>query len=109
MLERYRSGHNGADSKSVCEQSHGGSNPPLSANKDYTVGVFYPKKNLNKSLIENAVKKLHDFIIENKIINQKNEKNEFEKWNFNNDDAFSIINTNTYNEKFVNWRKYFNE
>ena len=29
--ERYRSGHNGADSKSVCEQSHMGSNPILSA------------------------------------------------------------------------------
>ena len=29
--ERYRSGHNGADSKSVCEQSHAGSNPALSA------------------------------------------------------------------------------
>ena len=31
--ERYRSGHNGADSKSVCEQSHAGSNPALSAKK----------------------------------------------------------------------------
>ena len=31
--ERYRSGHNGADSKSVCEQSHMGSNPILSAKK----------------------------------------------------------------------------
>jgi hypothetical protein len=29
--ERYRSGHNGADSKSVWEQSHMGSNPILSA------------------------------------------------------------------------------
>ena len=26
-MQRYRSGHNGADSKSVCEQSHEGSNP----------------------------------------------------------------------------------
>ena len=33
FTERYRSGHNGADSKSVCAQAHGGSNPPLSANK----------------------------------------------------------------------------
>ena len=32
-MKRYRSGHNGADSKSVCEQSHAGSNPALSANK----------------------------------------------------------------------------
>ena len=30
-MQRYRSGHNGADSKSVCEQSHKGSNPFLSA------------------------------------------------------------------------------
>lgn len=26
-MQTYRSGHNGADSKSVCEQSHEGSNP----------------------------------------------------------------------------------
>ncbi len=30
-MERYRSGHNGADSKSVCAQAHEGSNPSLSA------------------------------------------------------------------------------
>ena len=36
--ERYRSGHNGADSKSVCEQSHAGSNPALSANAKDTCG-----------------------------------------------------------------------
>ena len=30
-MERYRSGHNGADSKSVCGQPHAGSNPALSA------------------------------------------------------------------------------
>ena len=29
-MERYRSGHNGADSKSVWEQSRAGSNPALS-------------------------------------------------------------------------------
>ena len=29
--ERYRSGHNGADSKSVCAHAHEGSNPSLSA------------------------------------------------------------------------------
>ena len=33
FMERYRSGHNGADSKSVCAKAHGGSNPPLSAKK----------------------------------------------------------------------------
>ena len=31
FMERYRSGHNGADSKSVCAQAHEGSNPSLSA------------------------------------------------------------------------------
>ena len=31
-MERYRSGRNGADSKSVCAQAHVGSNPTLSAN-----------------------------------------------------------------------------
>ena len=36
--ERYRSGHNGADSKSVCEQSHRGSNPLLSAKKFHPNG-----------------------------------------------------------------------
>ena len=38
--ERYRSGHNGADSKSVCEQSHMGSNPILSANGTLENPVF---------------------------------------------------------------------
>ena len=33
-MERYRSGHNGADSKSVCAQAHEGSNPSLSAIKE---------------------------------------------------------------------------
>ena len=33
-MERYRSGHNGADSKSVCGQPHEGSNPSLSAKGD---------------------------------------------------------------------------
>ena len=33
IMERYRSGHNGADSKSVCAQAHEGSNPSLSAKK----------------------------------------------------------------------------
>ena len=32
-METYRSGHNGADSKSVREQSHVGSNPTVSARK----------------------------------------------------------------------------
>ena len=30
-MERYRSGHNGADSKSVCRKRHVGSNPTRSA------------------------------------------------------------------------------
>ena len=32
-MQRYRSGHNGADSKSVWEQSHEGSNPSRCAKK----------------------------------------------------------------------------
>ena len=36
FMERYRSGHNGADSKSVCAQAHEGSNPSLSANRNGT-------------------------------------------------------------------------
>ena len=32
-MERYRSGHNGADSKSVCAKAHVGTNPTLSAMK----------------------------------------------------------------------------
>ena len=32
-MQRYRSGHNGADSKSVCGQPHGGSNPSRCARK----------------------------------------------------------------------------
>ena len=35
--ERYRSGHNGADSKSVCAQAHEGSNPSLSAKKQESI------------------------------------------------------------------------
>ena len=31
--QRYRSGHNGADSKSVCAKAHEGSNPSLCARK----------------------------------------------------------------------------
>ena len=34
-MERYRSGHNGADSKSVCAKAHEGSNPSLSAKGGY--------------------------------------------------------------------------
>ena len=32
-MQRYRSGHNGADSKSVCAKAHEGSNPSLCAKK----------------------------------------------------------------------------
>ena len=46
-MESYRSGHNGADSKSVCEQSHEGSTPSLSAKllegfRPQGVFSFYP-------------------------------------------------------------------
>ena len=49
-MERYRSGHNGADSKSVCLNGHAGSNPALSATKStviYYGGLFLCHKMLN--------------------------------------------------------------
>lgn len=39
-MERYRSGHNEADSKSVVQQCTVGSNPTRSAKKDYTFSVW---------------------------------------------------------------------
>ncbi len=44
FMQRYRSGHNGADSKSVCGQPHVGSNPTRCAKKKHPhllVGVFF--------------------------------------------------------------------
>ena len=40
--QRYRSGHNGADSKSVWEQSHEGSNPSRCAKKVQSTSGFMP-------------------------------------------------------------------
>ena len=42
-METYRSGHNGADSKSVCGQPHVGSNPTVSARagSDFTLPAFF--------------------------------------------------------------------
>ena len=39
--QRYRSGHNGADSKSVCAKAHEGSNPSLCARKRLRIGYNY--------------------------------------------------------------------
>ena len=41
-MERYRSGHNGADSKSVCRKRHMGSNPILSATFGQATYVAWP-------------------------------------------------------------------
>ena len=41
ILQRYRSGHNGADSKSVCAKAHEGSNPSLSAIAKDANGVLF--------------------------------------------------------------------
>ena len=38
FAEGYRSGHNGADSKSVCLKGHAGSNPVPSAKHEYELG-----------------------------------------------------------------------
>ena len=65
--ERYRRGHNGADSKSVCEQSHGGSNPPLSAKTHgarivfavmYKLNMTYSKKLPFLKYISQGVKQI---------------------------------------------------
>ena len=40
-METYRSGHNGADSKSVREQSHVGSNPTVSAKRNAAFGRLF--------------------------------------------------------------------
>ena len=39
-LEKYRSGHNGADSKSVCPHGHVGSNPTVSAKNESYILVL---------------------------------------------------------------------
>ena len=39
-MQRYRSGHNGADSKSVWEKSYEGSNPSLCAKKGHILCPF---------------------------------------------------------------------
>ena len=42
-METYRSGHNGADSKSVCAKAHVGSNPTVSAKdkRDTKVSLLF--------------------------------------------------------------------
>ena len=40
-METYRSGHNGADSKSVCGPPHVGSNPTRSAIKQITIHLLF--------------------------------------------------------------------
>lgn len=76
-------------------------------NDSYTIGVFLPKKNLNNSLIKNAIQKFGNFVEKNKITSDMIVKDEFEKWNCNKDEVFSIINSKMNEEKFINWRKYF--
>ena len=50
-MQRYRSGHNGADSKSVCEQSHVGSNPTRCANSEIPTTVPFPPWGENCTLV----------------------------------------------------------
>ena len=58
-MERYRSGHNGADSKSVCAKAHEGSNPSLSAKKreasSFEGAFLLFRENVNRD--SNAVNK----------------------------------------------------
>ena len=66
-MERYRSGHNGADSKSVCAQAHEGSNPSLSAKTKSILkeGAFCFRREYKRD--SNAEKKVNLNIILEKI------------------------------------------
>ena len=63
--ERYRSGHNGADSKSVCAQAHEGSNPSLSAKKREASSLegasLLFRENINRD--SNAVNKTTQWVV----------------------------------------------
>ena len=64
-METYRSGHNGADSKSVCGQPHVGSNPTVSAIKPYSsrvVGLFsFPWRDIVWSYCGHSQPSQHGF------------------------------------------------
>ena len=55
IMERYRSGHNGADSKSVCANAHEGSNPSLSA-----IQPQFPKKSCGFTF--NSITKTKEYV-----------------------------------------------
>ena len=77
-MERYRSGHNGADSKSVCEQSHMGSNPILSATKStviYYGGLFLCHKMLN-----NKNFRLFRYIVSPEAKASRSDTGSFQAW-----------------------------
>ena len=66
-METYRSGHNGADSKSVCGQPHVGSNPTVSAKKGHTLseGVSFCKVDFERKPCQKKTSKAgNDFPIE---------------------------------------------
>ena len=54
-METYRSGHNGADSKSVCGQPHVGSNPTVSATSEQALyrllRLFYKSQSARMPLL----------------------------------------------------------
>ena len=56
-MQRYRSGHNGADSKSVCGQPHEGSNPSRCATADsrFLLSVFYVRCTVFSVLAKQSV------------------------------------------------------
>ena len=92
FMERYRSGHNGADSKSVCAQAHEGSNPSLSAKKkNHPIGWFFffinaerggfersEQNNLNGCFVNGDRRFLHDVTKDNiRNVGQKSRTNPF--------------------------------
>ena len=81
-MERYRSGHNGADSKSVWEQSHEGSNPSLSARKEVpfvyrTKGTFSMISVSCGRLHQHRKKRINKVVVNYKKMKRR-AKNEFE-------------------------------
>lgn len=77
-MQTYRSGHNGADSKSVCAKAHMGSNPILSATKStviYYGGLFLCHKMLN-----NKNFRLFRYIVSPEAKASRSDTGSFQAW-----------------------------
>ena len=103
VMESYRSGHNGADSKSVRCNSHVGSNPTLSAKekarqslvfslemKDSDPREVHAKRGLINFLFQNTKKWVDIFVCHAKILNNYRGEESFDekKHKHQNDDGY---------------------